>query len=201
MIHFSEYKGAGSSVFEHRYPPPPAPLVTALIFGMYFSTIVTFAALPFLVGAVPVSLKSSRTDRPISIPLSRRSNLSKGGESIDLGKLKASRHHATAFVFPFPTSVYEKVASLTHCQFRNERRDVADLSLTVDGDQAVWTGQVAIGTPPKPYNSQSIFWGNINIKTDRKMCSGLRHVYRRYNRRWRYLWLDLHWKKPLRYFH
>ena len=122
---------------------------------------------------------------------------------------------------PFP--LYEKVASLTHCQFRrseralspdegntgeslafkrghsNERRDVADLLLTVEPSRVVWTGQVVIGSPPQTFNSQSLFWGNAIIKTNPKTCSDPRHVYHRYNCRWRYLWLDLLWKKPLRY--
>ena len=103
MIHSWNIKGLARPSLNIFIASPAPLLVTALIFRMYFSIIVTFAVLPFLVGAVPVSPKSSRTDRLISIPLSRRSTLSKDGESIDLGKLKASRHHATAFVFPFPT--------------------------------------------------------------------------------------------------
>jgi hypothetical protein len=79
-------------------------LVTALIFEMYFSTVIPFAAIPFLVGAVPISKNSSRTDGPISIPLSKRSirlnDSDDGLQVVDLEKLKASVHHTTAFVLP-----------------------------------------------------------------------------------------------------
>ena len=82
---FSGYKGAG---FQRRYGLRiRAPLhATALILKMYFFAFVAFAALPFLVDAVPVSLKSSRTGSPISIPLTKRSNLWNNQGFVDLDK-------------------------------------------------------------------------------------------------------------------
>jgi hypothetical protein len=67
---------------------------------MYFSTVVAFAALPFLVGAVPVSLNSPRTDRPMSVPLTKRSNHLNDDGSVNLEKLQAGIDHTMAFVFP-----------------------------------------------------------------------------------------------------
>ena len=66
---------------------------------MYFPTIVTFAVLPFVVGAVPASLNSPRIDSLISIPLSRKSNHLNRDGSVDLEKLQAGAHHTMAFAF------------------------------------------------------------------------------------------------------
>jgi len=70
------------------------------MFKMYFSTVIALAALPFLVGAVPVSLKSSRTNGPISIPLSKRLNFLNSDGIADPEKMQAGLNHASAFVFP-----------------------------------------------------------------------------------------------------
>jgi hypothetical protein len=65
---------------------------------MYFSTTLAFAALPFLVGAVPVSLDSPRS--VVSIPLSQRSTHLNVDGFVDVEKMQANVHHAAAFVFP-----------------------------------------------------------------------------------------------------
>jgi len=67
---------------------------------MYFPTAIAFAALPFPVVAVPVSLKSSRTNRPISIPLSKRFNFLNRDGVADHETMQAGLNHASAFVFP-----------------------------------------------------------------------------------------------------
>jgi hypothetical protein len=65
---------------------------------MYFSTAIAFAALPFLVGAVPVQ-NSVRS--VLSIPLSKRATSSKaGGDYVDVESLQAGIHHTIRFVFP-----------------------------------------------------------------------------------------------------
>ncbi len=69
---------------------------------MYFSTVVAFAVLPFLVRAVPVSLNSPRIVGLKSIPLSRGENHLNGDGSVDLENLHAVVHHTMAFVFLCP---------------------------------------------------------------------------------------------------
>ena len=153
---------------------------------MHFSTVVAFAALHFLVAAVPVTLnsESSRAARPISIPLTRRSNHWKDDGSVDLGKLQAGLRYRKAFVFPL--TFYEEVGSLTDCQLRvfdqalsayerntgqphphalkrgdsNERRAFVSTPLTVNGVPGInlaWTGDVIVGTPGRSFASQSPF--------------------------------------------
>jgi hypothetical protein len=65
---------------------------------MYFSITVAFAALPFLVGAVPVDLGHTRS--VISIPLSQRSTHFNADGLIDVEKMQANVHQVAAFVFP-----------------------------------------------------------------------------------------------------
>lgn len=64
---------------------------------MYFSSAFVLAALPFLVGAVPVQ-NSARS--VLSIPLSKRSTLPNADEVVNVHSLQASIHHTVAFVFP-----------------------------------------------------------------------------------------------------
>lgn len=59
---------------------------------MYSSIVIALAALPFLVGAVP--LENSRRN-VLSIPLSKR-----GPSQLDLRRLHAGTHHTMAFVLP-----------------------------------------------------------------------------------------------------
>jgi hypothetical protein len=66
---------------------------------MYFPTVIAFVALPFLVGAVPVSPNSSRTKGPISIPLTKRLNYLNHDGRVDYEILKAGERHTMAFVF------------------------------------------------------------------------------------------------------
>ena len=75
---------------------------------MYFSTAVALAALPFLVGAVPV--QNSLRD-VISIPLSKRSTFHGANGVVDTKNLQASIHHTAAFVLPVLFT--EKGGSLT----------------------------------------------------------------------------------------
>ena len=68
---------------------------------MYFLTVVAFAALLFLVGAVPVSKKSARAGGLISLPLKHHpSHLNDDGQ-INLQKMQASIRRDSAFVFLF----------------------------------------------------------------------------------------------------
>jgi hypothetical protein len=67
--------------------------------------------LPFLVGAAPASLNRPRTDGPISIPLSKRSNHLNDDGFVDHEKLQASLHHTMAFVSL--VLFYEKFVILT----------------------------------------------------------------------------------------
>jgi hypothetical protein len=64
---------------------------------MYFSYAFVLAALPFLVGALPVQ-NSARS--VLSIPLSKRSAISKADEVVNVQNLQASIHRTAAFVFP-----------------------------------------------------------------------------------------------------
>ena len=66
---------------------------------MYFFIVIAFAAIPFLVGAIPVSQESTRTPGPISISLSRRLNYLDHQGRVDLQKLQAGERHTMAFVF------------------------------------------------------------------------------------------------------
>lgn len=68
---------------------------------MYFSTAVAFIALPFLVGAVPVSLNSPQTGAPVSIPLNKLVNYLNLDGSVNNEKLEAGLNHTKAFVFLF----------------------------------------------------------------------------------------------------
>jgi hypothetical protein len=61
---------------------------------MYFPTAVALAALPFLVGAVPV--KNSL----ISIPLSKRSTSHDADGVVDVADLQAGISYTGAFVLP-----------------------------------------------------------------------------------------------------
>ena len=79
---------------------PSRVLLMALIFKMYFSIVVAFATLPFLVGAVPASLKSSRAGHPFSIPLTKRSNHLDHRGVIGIEQMHAGLHYSTASVFP-----------------------------------------------------------------------------------------------------
>ena len=78
--------------------------VTDFNFQMLFFTVLSFslAALPFLVGAIPVSLNSPRTGRPISIPLKRHMNHLNRDGTVNHGRLEASLRHTEAFVLPLP---------------------------------------------------------------------------------------------------
>ena len=64
---------------------------------MYLSSAFVLAALPFLVGAVPVQ-NSARS--VLSIPLSKRSTPPNADGVIDLESLQASVHYTVLFVFP-----------------------------------------------------------------------------------------------------
>jgi len=64
---------------------------------MYLSSAFVVAALPFLVGAVPVQ-NSVRS--VLSIPLSKRSTLPNADGVVNVQDLQASVHHTVAFVFP-----------------------------------------------------------------------------------------------------
>jgi cathepsin D len=64
---------------------------------MYFSSAFVLAALPFLVGAIPVQ-NSARS--VLSIPLSKRSTLRNTDEVVNLESLQAGVHHIVASVFP-----------------------------------------------------------------------------------------------------
>ena len=66
---------------------------------MYFLTVVAFAALPFLVGAVPVSMKSARAGGLISMPLKHHQSYSNNDGQVDLRKMQASIRRNSAFVF------------------------------------------------------------------------------------------------------
>jgi len=81
---------------------------------MYFLIVVALATLPLLVGAVPVSLKSSRANRPFSIPLSKHSNHLDNRGFVDVEKMHAHLHYTAPFV-----SLYEKVVSLTDFNLGN----------------------------------------------------------------------------------
>ncbi|KAN0118951.1 acid protease [Russula decolorans] len=121
---------------------------------MYFSTVVAFAALPFLVGAVPVSLNSPRTDRPMSVPLTKRSNHLNDDGSVNLEKLQAGIDHTMAR-FDRALSAYERNTGEPHpLALRrgrsNERRDFASVPLT-DDMNLVWTGDIQVGTPPQTF--------------------------------------------------
>ena len=69
---------------------------------MYFLTqaVVACAALPFLVGAVPVSMMSARAGGPILMPLKHHpSHLNERG-LVDLRKMQASIRSDSMFVSP-----------------------------------------------------------------------------------------------------
>ena len=68
---------------------------------MYFLTVVACAALPFLVGAVPVSTKSARAGDLISMPLKHYPNHLNNNGQVDLQKMQASIRRDSAFVFLF----------------------------------------------------------------------------------------------------
>ena len=71
----------------------------------YFSTAITFAALPFLVGAVPVSPHSSRGAKgPISLPLKKYSNHLDRDGHVDPRKVQAGVDQTMEFVFHLPFS-------------------------------------------------------------------------------------------------
>ena len=75
---------------------------------MYFLTAVALAALPFLVGAVPVQNSSRNV---LAIPLSKRSTLYNDDGSVNVTKLEASVHNTMTFVLPVLFT--EKGGSLT----------------------------------------------------------------------------------------
>ena len=94
-ISFSRYKQARTAL----NIPLPSPL---LIFNMYFFTVVAFAALPFLAGAVPVSQNSSLAEGPRSFSLTKHSNHLNRHGFVDPRKLRAAAHQTEALVFPPP---------------------------------------------------------------------------------------------------
>ena len=97
-----DYKEAGSSGFEHHYHLPAIRahlLITASVFNMHLFTVIAFSMLLFIVGAVPVSPNPSPTGRPISIPLTKRSNHLREDGTIDSDKLDAGIGHTARFVF------------------------------------------------------------------------------------------------------
>jgi hypothetical protein len=69
------------------------------MYDMYFFTVIAFVVLPFLVGAVPVSQKSSRTQGSISIPLTKRVNFLNDDGTVHVERAQAGEHHVVAFVF------------------------------------------------------------------------------------------------------
>ena len=75
---------------------------------MLLSTVLSFslAALPFLVGAVPVSLNSPRTGRPISIPLRKHVNHLNRDGTVNNEKLEVSLRRTEAFVLLKPTLLF-----------------------------------------------------------------------------------------------
>ena len=70
-----------------------------MYFKLPFAFVLVLAALPFLVGAVPVQ-NSARS--VLSIPLSKRSTLPNADEVVNLQNLQASVNHTVAFVSLFP---------------------------------------------------------------------------------------------------
>ncbi len=180
---FSGHKSAGSSKSYTVFACPEFEFFsfTAVISKMYFPTIVTFAALPFLMGAVSGSLNSPRTDGLISIPLSRRSTYLNRDGSVDLEKLQAGAHHTMAFVFLCPFikgwtligldylyrrfdqafSVYERNTGEPNPfalkrGHSNERRIFVPVNLT--GAANLVMGDIQIGTPAQAFNGRSQFW-------------------------------------------
>jgi hypothetical protein len=70
---------------------------------MYFSTLVAFAVLPFLVVAIPVSPKTSRAKGIRSIPLTKNSvNYLNSDGHVNTRTVQAAIDQTEAFVFPLP---------------------------------------------------------------------------------------------------
>jgi hypothetical protein len=93
---------------------------------MYFSSAFVLAALPFLVGAVPVQ-NSARS--VLSIPLLKRSTLTVG-EVVNVQNLQASLYHTVEFVF-LPCSLLEKDGYLTKCPLGNLSEDLIPSKVTL----------------------------------------------------------------------
>ncbi|KAF8491748.1 acid protease [Russula emetica] len=125
---------------------------------MYFTTVFAFTVLPFLVGAVPVSMNSARTqaEGSISIPLSKRGNHLDDDGFVDLEKLQASMHH-TMTRFERAFSAYERNTGEPHPlalkrENSNERRTFVPVPLTFIDNNPAWTGDIAVGTPARSFS-------------------------------------------------
>ncbi|KAN0108977.1 acid protease [Russula decolorans] len=119
---------------------------------MYFSSAFVLAALPFLVGAVPVQ-NSARS--VLSIPLLKRSTLTVG-EVVNVQNLQASLYH-TVEKFERGFDTFESNTGKRHPLASkkghpNKRRGAAaTISLIDYHNNAMWYGNISVGTPATPY--------------------------------------------------
>jgi hypothetical protein len=150
---------------------------------MHFPIAVALAALPFLVGGVPV--QNSLRD-VITIPLSKRLASRNADGVVNTANLQASIHHTLEFVFP--VLFRENGGFLKRCLFRkyqrgfeafkrntgtshplaskhsDKRSDARAISISVpltkfdpDPFHMMWTGTIEVGTPAAPFSGLSLF--------------------------------------------
>ncbi|KAF8473672.1 aspartic peptidase domain-containing protein [Russula ochroleuca] len=128
---------------------------------MYSSIVIALAALPFLVGAVP--LENSRRN-VLSIPLSKR-----GPSQLDLRRLHAGTHHTMAKLRRGFEAFEQNTGKRHPLSPKHGRSDdhkaPGNVSLT-DFHENMWYGTIQVGTPGKAYSV------NIDTGSDNLFLSG-----------------------------